>query len=105
MYMEAPAGFGKTLRLSRDHGNFYEGFFNRGKTYLVPLFNFFKKTFELFSKFLTFCGHGLGGLWFFPGSRVLLVTIRALSTLSILFSISLFHDFTFLICPFGFYCA
>ena len=59
-HISAPAGLGKTLRLSRDHGISPKGFLTEGRPIWSPFLTFLKKL-------LTFCGHGLGGLWFFPG--------------------------------------
>ena len=48
-----------------DRGIFSE--WTEGRPIWSPFLPFLKKLFFISSKFLIFCGHGLGGLWFFPG--------------------------------------
>ena len=103
-HISAPAGLGKTLRLSRDHGISPKGFLTEGRPIWSPFLTFLKKLFNYFQIF-NFLRSRAGWSLVLSGSRVLLVTIRALSTLSILLTISLFmiSIFYFLICPFQFY--
>ena len=76
--------------------DFSERFFNRGKTDLVPFFNLFKKLFNYFQIF-NFLRSRAGWSLVLSGSRVLLVAIRALSTLAILLTTSLFMISIFLL--------
>ena len=87
---------GKILRLSRDHGISPKGFLTEGRPIWSPFLTFFKKLFNYFQIF-NFLRSWAGWSLVHSGSRVLLVTIRALSTLSILLTISLFMISIFLL--------
>ena len=76
------------------HGISPKGFLTEGRPIWSPFLTFFKKLFNYFQIF-NFLRSRAGWSLVLSGSRVLLVAIRALSTLSILLTISLFHDFYF----------